>query len=79
MMLLSGDGITKDEEQGAKMLLQAAKENYDWAQFELGNCYLAGRGVPEDDIQAMVWYQKAADNGNEQAQKVTGRRERRKR
>lgn len=79
MMLLSGDGITKDEEQGAKMLLQAAEENYDWAQFELGNCYLAGRGVPEDDIQAMVWYQKAADNGNEQAQKVTGRRERRKR
>lgn len=79
MMLLNGDGITKDEEQGAKMLLQAAEENYDWAQFELGNCYLAGRGVPEDDVQAMVWYQKAADNGNEQAQKVTGRRERRKR
>lgn len=79
MMLLNGDGATKDEEQGAKMLLQAAEEDYSWAQFELGNCYLAGRGVPEDEVQAMVWYQKAADNGHEQAQKITGRRERRKR
>lgn len=79
MMLLNGEGVEKDEEQAAKLLLKAAEENYDWAQFELGNCYLSGRGVPEDDVQAMIWYQKAADNGNEQAQKVTGRRERRKR
>lgn len=79
MLLLKGEGIAKDEEQGTKLLLKAAEENYDWAQFELGNCYLTGRGVPEDEIQAMIWYQKAADNGNEQAQKVTGRRERRKR
>lgn len=79
MLLLNGDGVGKDEEQAVKMLLKAAEEEYDWAQFELGNCYLTGRGVPEDDVQAMVWYQKAAENGNEQAQKVTGKRERRRR
>lgn len=79
MLLIEGEGVAKDEEQGAKMLLKAAEADYSWAQLELGNCYLTGKGVPEDEVQAMVWYQKAADNGNEQAQKITGKRERRKR
>ncbi|MEN9919017.1 MAG: hypothetical protein RL662_1453 [Bacteroidota bacterium] len=78
MMLINGEGVAQEQEQGAKMLLAIAEQDHNSAQFELGNCYLSGRGVTEDEVQAMYWYQKAADNGNEQAQKITGKRDRRK-
>lgn len=76
MLLLSGEGVSLNESEGASMLLRAAENEYHIAQYELGNCYLIGKGVPEDQVQAMIWYQKAADNGNEDAQKITGKRER---
>ena len=79
MMLLNGEGVSMDQQQAIQMLTKIAEEDHDYAQFELGNCYLTGKGVAEDEVQAMYWYQKAADNGNEQAQKLTGKRERRKR
>ncbi len=78
-MLLEGEGTTQDIEQGVAKLKEIAEENHADAQFELGNCYLTGKGVPEDEVQAMVWYQKAAENGHEQALKITGKRERRRR
>ncbi|MDR0559095.1 MAG: sel1 repeat family protein [Prevotellaceae bacterium] len=76
MLLLKGEGIQADPEKGVKWLLKAAEKEMDSAQFELGNCYLMGLGVAEDEIQAMYWYQRAAENGNEQAQKITGKRNR---
>jgi TPR repeat protein len=30
--------------------------------------YSSGRGVPQDDAQAVEWYRKAADQGNADAQ-----------
>jgi cell division septation protein DedD len=38
------------------------------AQFNLGQAYKLGRGVPVDARQAQIWYQKAAQQGHEQAQ-----------
>ena len=55
-------------------LLKAAEKNNDKAQFELGNAYLTGNGVEENDDIAMEWFEKAAENGNEKALKITGRR-----
>ena len=40
----------------------------------LGNAYLTGNGVEENDEIAMEWFEKAAENGNEKALKITGRR-----
>lgn len=57
-----------------KWLLKAAEKNSDKAQFELGNAYLTGKGVEENDEIAMEWFEKAAENGNEKALKITGRR-----
>jgi TPR repeat protein len=57
-----------------KRLLKAAEKNNDKAQFELGNAYLTGNGVEENDDIAMEWFEKAAENGNEKALKITGRR-----
>lgn len=37
-------------------------------QFELGNAYYFGRGVPRDQVQSSRWYRKAADQGHPGAQ-----------
>lgn len=67
-------GCTPDPEAAVQWLLKAAETNNDKAQFELGNAYLTGNGVEENDDIAMEWLEKAAENGNEKALKITGRR-----
>ena len=44
-----GEGCTPDAETGLQWLLKAAEMNSDKAQFELGNAYLSGNGVEEND------------------------------
>ena len=41
-------------------------------QIELGNAYLAGRGVARDEAQAAYWYEKAANSGDPAAQQQIG-------
>ena len=36
----------------------------------LGMCYYNGYGVPEDHVQAVHWYHKAAEQGNDDAQEA---------
>jgi uncharacterized protein len=38
------------------------------AQYNLGVLYRKGRGVPQDDVQARQWYEKAAAKGQAKAQ-----------
>ena len=38
------------------------------AQYNLGVLYRKGRGVPQDDVQARGWYEKAAAQGQAKAQ-----------
>ena len=38
------------------------------AQYNLGVLYRKGRGVPQDDVQARMWYAKAAAQGQAKAQ-----------
>jgi TPR repeat protein len=50
-------------------VLQAKAEKGDAeAQFEVGNRYYSGEGVPQDDVEAVKWYRKAADQGYAAAQ-----------
>ena len=42
------------------------------AQFNLGNMYYSGEGVPESDAEAVKWYRKAADQGMAAAQNNLG-------
>lgn len=37
------------------------------SQYNLGLCYAIGEGVAKDYKQAVYWYRKAADQGNETA------------
>ncbi len=75
-MLLAGEGTSQNIEEGIILLKNAAEADESAAQFELGNCYLVGKGVEENEDLAMEWFEKAADNGHEQALKITGRRSR---
>ncbi len=42
------------------------------AQYNLGVMYADGRGVAKDAQQAVVWYRKAADQGDADAQNNLG-------
>ena len=52
-------GNTPTPEQIAELKEAAAK-----AQFELGVAYDFGRGVPEDDKEAVKLFRKAAEQGH---------------
>ena len=47
---------------------KAAEQGYALAQNNLGAMYREGKGVPQDDKQAVHWYQKAAEQGHAIAQ-----------
>jgi len=46
----------------------AAEQGNAAAQYNLGNIYERGLGVPEDDATAVKWYRKAAEQGDADAQ-----------
>ena len=49
--------------QGDAGAQQAAEQGYDLAQNSLGWMYKEGRGVPQDDVEAVKWFQRAAEQG----------------
>lgn len=51
---------------------RAAEQGDLEAQFNLACSYANGRGVAQDDGQAMLWYRKAADRGHTGAQNNIG-------
>ena len=51
-----------------------ADQEYAAAQYVLGLCYAEGRGVPQDDTEAVKWFRKAADQGSAAAQGTWSKR-----
>lgn len=49
-----------------------AEQGHVDAQYNLGNMYFNGRGVPQDHRQAVAWYRKAAEQGDASAQNNLG-------
>ncbi len=51
--------------------IQTAAERGDaFAQYSLGVVYANGEGVPEDDVEAIRWFQAAAEQGDALAQSI---------
>ena len=50
----------------------AAEQGHAGAQYNLGLRYATGRGVPEDDAEAVRWYRMAAEQGHAGAQYALG-------
>jgi len=55
-----------------KEWLPLAEQGSASAQFNVGQLYFLGRGVPQDDAAALKWHTLAADKGNANAQSVLG-------
>jgi TPR repeat protein len=51
--------------------VSAAKGDAE-AQFKLGRMYGKGEGVPQDGVQAVAWFRKAAEQGHAKAQNGLG-------
>ena len=47
---------------------KAANQGYAKSQYNLGNCYSEGLGVPQSYVNAVKWYTKAAEQGDASAQ-----------
>ena len=58
--------------QAAKWIRKAADQGNPVAQWALGDMYLVGQGVPQNDFEAGEWLRKAADQGNSFAQFYLG-------
>lgn len=68
LILRTGRGVPKDENEAAKWFRRAADQGDNIAQFELGFMYSTGRGVPQNFPEGLKWYRLAADGGNPKAQ-----------
>ena len=55
-----------------KQFREDADLGYPKAQFNLGVMYANGRGGLKNDVEAVKWYRKAAEQGNALAQVALG-------
>jgi len=65
-----GEGVTKDQLRASELYCKGAREGDAEAQFSLGWMYANGRGVSHSDEIASAFFQMAAGQGHEQAQKM---------
>ncbi len=63
---------SKDYKTALKQLRPLADHGNAEAQYWIGQFYLEGDGVKEDDAEAAKWYRKAADLGDADAQDMLG-------
>ena len=53
--LARGDGVKADAPGAVVWFRKAAEAGYPPAMENLAECYARGRGVPEDNREALVW------------------------
>lgn len=51
---------------------RAAEQGHAGAEYNLGYLYREGKGVPQDNAEALSWFRKAADHGSADAQYALG-------
>ena len=66
---LNRKDTSPDQEKAFHIIQYAAKNGLPDAQFVLGKAYSIGRGLAQDYEQCINWLKKAAEQGNEMAQK----------
>ncbi|WP_314879189.1 tetratricopeptide repeat protein, partial [Haemophilus parahaemolyticus] len=57
-----------DYQTAFKLWLPLAEQGDASTQFNLGVMYAKGRGVKQDDVEAVKWYRQAAEQGDAEAQ-----------
>lgn len=64
MMLMLGQGLAQDYEEGRFWLQQAGRAGLAVAQVNLAGLYERGLGVKPDPVEAVAWYELAVSNGD---------------
>ena len=67
-----GEGVDKDQREGARWYRKAADQGLADAQYVLGVAYNAGEGVEKDQREAVRWFRMAVEQGNAGAQFFLG-------
>ena len=72
--LEDGDAAYHDQDyaKAAELWQPLAEKGDATAEYYIGNLYAEGKGVPQDDKAAFMWYQRAAERGNAMAQYNVG-------
>jgi TPR repeat protein len=65
--------VTANPELAFEHYQRSAQLGNDWAQYNLGHCYLDGNGTQRDPHQAFFWYGKAATQGHGRAMNLLAR------
>ncbi len=74
LMYAQGHGVKLDNTKALELLRKSANQGYAETQAQLGYLYEKGKcGLPQNYLEAIKWYQKAAERGNVLAQKVLAR------
>jgi TPR repeat protein len=68
VILLLCVSATANAQSGFEATKRLAEQGDVDAQWNLGRMYGNGRGVPEDDAEAIKWYRLAAEQGYARAQ-----------
>lgn len=63
MMYLKGEGVEKDEKEGAGWMLKAAEQDHPYGIYKMGELYEKGIGVAKDPSLSAEWYKRAAKTG----------------
>lgn len=63
-------GVLRDYKRGVTLLRNVADQGNAGAQFDLGMCYILGRGVERNDLTGKEWLLKASKAGSVDAKKV---------
>jgi uncharacterized protein len=74
VMLLGGLGTLAQTGTANRLddLVNKAEAGDSEAQFQLGQAYEEGDGIPQDDQSAVKWYKKSAEQGNAKAENSLG-------
>lgn len=62
-------GETDPDQRAAQFYFEAARRGHAAAQHALGILYLTGKGVQQDQAEAVKWFRRAAAQGHTEAQR----------
>ena len=62
----------KESENELKYITLSAQHGYEQAQYELGMLYKSGKEVKSDPVEAIKWFEKAAEGGDASGQAELG-------
>jgi TPR repeat protein len=67
-LLFAAGPAPRNYEQALHWYQKAADQNHRLAQFNLGQMFAQGQGMPRSDSMALMWVRRAADGGDAGAQ-----------